>query len=124
MRRPKLLLSILLLLLTTTGFSWAQSSTNGATASQKPLVKVGVTGRPDQASLELALHRGYWDRQGLSVTFVSAGTSAQDAIAALAANEIQVSGGSPSAGLFNALARGINIRIVADWSHMQSAEDS
>jgi ABC-type nitrate/sulfonate/bicarbonate transport system substrate-binding protein len=57
--------------------AWAQSNSDGArTASQRPLVKVGVTGRPDQASLELALHRGYWLRQGLDVALVAAGTSA------------------------------------------------
>ena len=107
------------------GLAAAQSGGNAAdSAGQRAVVKVGVSGRPDQASLELALHRGYWQRQGLDVSLVGAGTSAQDAISALATNQIQVSGGSPSAGLFNALARGINIRIVADWSHMESAEDS
>ena len=120
---PRLIFSLLLSVLA--GSSWAQSNDSGAaTPSQRPAIKVGVSGRPDQASLELALHRGYWERQGLDVALVSAGTSAQDALSALATNQIQVSGGSPSAGLFNALARGIDIRIVADWSHMQSAEDS
>lgn len=119
-------LNLTLVLSLAAGLACAQSSGNGAAATpdQKPSVKVGVTGRPDQASLELALHRGYWERQGIDVALVSAGTSAQDAISALATNQIQVSGGSPSAGLFNALGRGIDIRIVADWSHMQSAEDS
>lgn len=100
------------------GTGWAQSS--GA----KQVVKVGVTGRPDQAMLELALHRGYWDKQGLDVQFITAGSAAQDATSALATNQIQVTAGSPSAGLFNALNRGINIRLVADWSHIGNAEDS
>ena len=103
------------------GPGWAQSSTGGGA---KQVVKVGVTGRPDQASLELALHRGYWDKQGLDVQLIQAGAAAQDATSALAANQIQVTAGSPSAGLFNALNRGINIRMVADWSHIGTPEDS
>ena len=45
----------------------------------KQVVKVGVTGRPDQASLELAKQRGYWDKQNLDVQFIQAGSAAQDA---------------------------------------------
>ena len=97
------------------GTGWTQT---------KQVVKVGVTGRPDQASLELALHRGYWEKQNLDVQFIQAGAAAQDATSALATNQIQVTAGSPSAGLFNALNRGINIRMVADWSHIGAAEDS
>ena len=104
------------------GTGWAQSSTGGSVTKQ--VVKVGVTGRPDQASLELALHRGYWEKQGLDVQFIQAGTAAQDATSALATNQIQVTAGSPSAGLFNALNRGIDIRMVADWSHIGIAQDS
>jgi NitT/TauT family transport system substrate-binding protein len=118
-------LMLSLMLTTAAGLAMAQSDNTGtAPTGQRPTVRVGVSGRPDQASLELALYRGYWERQGLDVSLVGAGTSAQDAVSALATNQIQVSGGSPSAGFFNALARGINIRIVADWSHMQSADDS
>ena len=100
----------------------AQSGAGGSGTRQ--VVKVGVTGRPDQASLELALHRGYWEHQGLDVQFIQSGAAAQDATSALATNQIQVTAGSPSAGLFNALNRGINIRMVADWSHIGNADDS
>jgi NitT/TauT family transport system substrate-binding protein len=101
------------------GAGWAQSG--GGNAGNKQVVKVGVTGRPDQASLVLALQRGYWAKQGLDVQFIQSGAAAQDATAALAANQIQVTAGSPSAGLFNALNRGIDIRMVADWSHIGTA---
>lgn len=117
-------LTLSLMLTAAAGLATAQSNNTGTLAGQIPAVKVGVSGRPDQASLELALYRGYWKRQGLDVSLVGAGTSAQDAVSALATDQIQVSGGSPSAGFFNALARGIDLRIVADWSHMQSADDS
>jgi NitT/TauT family transport system substrate-binding protein len=118
-------MGLVAVLLGATGWAaagWAQSG--GGNAETKQVVKVGVTGRPDQASLVLALHRGYWDKQGLDVQFIQSGAAAQDATSALAANQIQVTAGSPSAGLFNALNRGINIRMVADWSHIGTAEDS
>jgi NitT/TauT family transport system substrate-binding protein len=84
----------------------------------KTVVKVGVTGRPDQSGLELAFRRGYFAEQGLDVQFVPGGSSAQDFTAGLATNQLQVVAGSPSAGLMNALNRGIDLRIVADWARV------
>src|ERR1700727_223869 len=84
----------------------------------KTEVKVGVTDRPDNAAIYLAYRRGYFDRQGIKVTFVGGGSAASDFIPALGLNQVQVAAGSPNAGFYNALNRGINIRIVADWSHV------
>ena len=85
-------------------------------------VKLGVSGRPDQAALELALRRGYFEKQGLAIETVQA-SSGMEFVSALAADQIQVASGSPNAGLFNALNRGIDIRIVADFAHIGSAGD-
>lgn len=89
----------------------------------KTVVKVGVTDRPDNAALYLAYRRGYFDRQGIKVEFVGGGSAASDFVPALGLNQVQVAAGSPNAGFYNALNRGINIRIVADWSHVGRAED-
>ena len=35
-------------------------------------------------------------------------------IASLATNQIDVGGGSPSVGLYNAMARGVDVKMVAD----------
>ena len=83
----------------------------------KMVVKVGVLGRADQYNFEIAYRRGYFADQGLEIQTVAAG-SAQEYVAALATNQIQVASGSPNAGLFNALNRGINILMVADWAHL------
>lgn len=91
---------------------------------QMTTVKVGVTDRPDNAALTLAYRRGYFEKQGIAIEFVGGGAAAQDFVSALGLNQIQVTAGSPSAGLFNALNRGINIRIVADWSHVGGADDA
>src|SRR5262249_2621538 len=96
---------------------WAQSG-------EKITVKVGVTGRPDQAGLEIAFRRGYFAEQNLDVQFVGGGSSAQDFVAALATNQLQVTAGSPSAGMVNALNRGIDLRIVADWAHIDAGDNT
>jgi NitT/TauT family transport system substrate-binding protein len=80
-------------------------------------VKVGVSGRPDQAPLELAMRRGYFEKQGLAVEFVQA-NSGEEMVPSLAANKLQAGSGSLNAGLFNALNRGIDIRLVADFAHV------
>jgi NitT/TauT family transport system substrate-binding protein len=38
-------------------------------------------------------------------------------VAPLASNQLEVGGGAPSAGLYNALRSGVNVRIVADKGH-------
>ncbi|HXQ51431.1 MAG TPA: ABC transporter substrate-binding protein [Stellaceae bacterium] len=83
----------------------------------KLTVKVGVPGRADQYNFEIAFRRGYFAEQGLEVETVAA-NSAQEYVSAIASNQIQVASGSPNAGLFNALDRGIDIRMVADWAHL------
>jgi NitT/TauT family transport system substrate-binding protein len=88
-----------------------------AAAQQKLHIKLGVSGRPDQADLELAYRRGYFARQGLEIEYVQAG-SGQEMVPALASNQLQAASGSPNAGLFNALNRGIDIRIVGDFAHV------
>jgi NitT/TauT family transport system substrate-binding protein len=99
-------------------------ATAGARAAELTVVNVGVTGRPDQAQLELARARGYFQKQGIDVHFVPGGTSGQDYISSLATNQIQVAAGSPNAGMFNAVNRGIDVRIVADWAHLGESDDS
>jgi NitT/TauT family transport system substrate-binding protein len=43
--------------------------------------------------------------------------SAANMVAPLATNQLEAGGGAPSAGLFNALRSGVNVRIVADKGH-------
>jgi NitT/TauT family transport system substrate-binding protein len=90
--------------------------------SAKTVVKLGVTGRPDQAPLEIAIRRGYFEQQGLDLQTVQ-GSSGEEFVSSLAANQLQVASGSPNAGLFNALNRGIDIRLVADFAHIGDAQD-
>src|SRR5258708_4317510 len=76
-------------------------------------VKFGQVGGLSDAAIFLADAKGYFKAQG--ITFESTPfASAALMVAPLSTNEIQVGGGAPSAGLFNAVDRGINLKIVAD----------
>ncbi|HKT18575.1 MAG TPA: ABC transporter substrate-binding protein [Stellaceae bacterium] len=95
-----------------------------ADGGAKPVVHVGVVERPDLAPFVLALYGGHFAEQGLDVQPV-VGTSGQDFVSALATSQMQVASGVPNAGLYNALNRGINIRLVADYAHVgPKPEDS
>lgn len=93
-------------------------------AADKKVVHVGVVERPDLAPFLLALHGGLFAKQDLDVQPV-VGTSGQDFVASLATGQMEVASGVPNAGLYNALNRGIDIRLVADYAHVsQKPEDS
>lgn len=97
-------------------------SQSAAPNAPRKHVRLGVSGRPDQASLEIALRRGYFEQEGLDVETVQA-TTGQEMVPSLASNQLQVASGSPNAGLFNALNRGIDIRIVGDFAHIGDVKD-
>ena len=90
--------------------------------AQTTTIKLGVSGRPDQAPLELALRRGYFEQQGLNIETVQASTG-QEMLPSLATNQLQAASGSPNGALFNALNRGIEIRMVGDFAHVGDASD-
>ena len=64
-------------------------------------------------SAHVAQKRGYFRDEGLDVNFVVFASAAQ-MIAPFAAGDLDAAAGAPSAGLHNAVARGIDIRMVAD----------
>jgi len=88
----------------------------------KTVVKMGVVSRPDQAPFEIAYRRGYFERHGITIEPVPA-SSGQEFASALATDQIQVATGVPNAALFNALNRGIGIKIVADFAHLGDDKD-
>jgi NitT/TauT family transport system substrate-binding protein len=85
-------------------------------------IKVGASDRPDQAALYLAFYRGYFAKQGLDVELIPSVTGA-DFLAGLGMNQIQATTSSITAALFNALNRGIDIRIVADYARVGTERD-
>jgi NitT/TauT family transport system substrate-binding protein len=65
------------------------------------------------AGIYIAIERGYFKEAGIRNELI-AFASAAKTLPALTAGELDVAAGTPSAGLFNAIAQGAAFRIVAD----------
>jgi NitT/TauT family transport system substrate-binding protein len=74
---------------------------------------IGTIGASSDAPLFIADAKGYFAEQGLKVTFVRFDSAAK-MIPSLGSGEVDVGSGATSAGLYNAYARGIGIKIVSD----------
>lgn len=91
------------------------ASLGGHAAADK--VKVGTATTLNDTPIMIAVEKGYFKDEGLEVELVPFDSGAKQ-IAALGIGEIDVGSGAMSAGFYNALARGINLKIVADKGHM------
>jgi NitT/TauT family transport system substrate-binding protein len=80
-----------------------------------PSVSVGVLNTLPDAPILVAELSGYFREAGIQPDLVLFQSAAQ-MVAPLGAGQLDVGGGALSAGLHNAIARGIDLRIVADRS--------
>jgi NitT/TauT family transport system substrate-binding protein len=79
-------------------------------------VRVGrVVGSSTEAGQIVALERGYFARQGIQVEYVEFDSAAR-MIPSLGTGQLDVGGGTVSAGLYNAVARGIAVKMVGSQS--------
>jgi NitT/TauT family transport system substrate-binding protein len=76
-------------------------------------VSVGVVNASSDIALFIADAKGYFKEAGLDVQF-HAFDSAAKMVAPLGAGQLDVGAGAASSGLYNAVERGINLRVVAD----------
>ncbi len=83
----------------------------GAAATEK--VIIGTVASVSDAGVYIGIAKGYFKEQGLELE-PGVFDSGTNQIGLLAAGKIDVAGGTPAAGTFNAFAQGINIKIVAD----------
>jgi len=84
-----------------------------AAVAQEEVVRLGHILAISDIGIYAAIEKGYFKEQGIRneiTTFASAGKAQP----ALAVGEIEVSVGTTSAGLYNAIAEGAGYRIVAD----------
>jgi NitT/TauT family transport system substrate-binding protein len=81
-------------------------------AGEVATVKVGVLATLTSGPLFIAMERGYFQEQGIKVVPEILDTGPR-MIPALATGQLDASSGAISAGLFNAVARGIKIKLVA-----------
>ena len=82
-----------------------------AMAAAAETVKIAHLGIVADAPFYIAIDKGYFAKEGVSVALVKVSSAAQ-ATLPLATDEVQVAGGAMSAGLFNAFARGLPIRVA------------
>jgi len=76
-------------------------------------VRVGAYASISDAPLYIALDKGYFKEQGLDVELVQV-NSGGTMMSLMTSGELDASGGSPGAGLYNAVRQGIQFKIVAD----------
>ncbi|WP_214366169.1 ABC transporter substrate-binding protein [Pseudonocardia sp. H11422] len=89
----------------------------GGTDCAGQTVRAGITNSTSDALLFIARDRNYFSEEGLIVEF-SPFDSAAKMIAPLGGGQLDVGAGAPSAGFYNAVARGVDLRIVADKGSM------
>jgi NitT/TauT family transport system substrate-binding protein len=76
-------------------------------------VKVGAFSSVSDAGIYVAFEKKYFAEQGIEVELVTIDSGAT-MVTELANGALDVSGGSPGAGLYNAVRQGIPMKIVAD----------
>lgn len=86
-----------------------------ASAKDADDVKLGIPRTISDAAFYACIHKGYLKQQKLNVSFVTFQAGSQ-MVAPLGSGQVDAATGGTSAGLYNAIARGIDIKIVADKS--------
>jgi len=82
-------------------------------ATAETTVRIGIANVSTDVGFFIADKKGYFKQEGIKAEFTDF-ESAAKMVAPLGSGQLDVGGGASSAGLYNAVARGINIRIVAD----------
>src|SRR4051794_12808927 len=94
------------------GFLWL-----GSPANATDVVRVGLTLSAAELPLLIAREHGYFRDEGIELQTVVFDSAVRQ-VAPLATGDLEVGGGAANAALYNAAARKIDIRIVANRSAM------
>src|SRR5687767_8850814 len=89
--------------------------------AQSETVKLGDLAAISNAAVYIAVEKGFFKEQGVTTDITNFASAAKQ-VPALVAGELEVSVGSASAGLFNAIAQQAPFRIVADRSEEHTSE--
>src|SRR6516225_5051458 len=81
-------------------------------------VRIGIARTMSDVGYYVADAKGYFRDEGIEVTMTPFNSAAQ-MMAPLGTGELDVSGGTVSAGFYNAVGRGILIKIVADQASIK-----
>ena len=105
----RVLVALVALLVT---FAIPQAGVRGADLVK---VTVGTTGSQSDAPLDIAIEKGFFRDQGLDVTLQTF-DSAANMVSLIGTGQLDIAAGNVSPGLFNAVERGIDLKIVASKS--------
>lgn len=94
------------------GWALAALACIAGQAQAADLVRLGYPKTATDVAIYVAHKRGYFKAEGLEVTMTNF-QSAATMIVPMAAGEIDAMAGSASAGLYNAIGRGLEIKLVA-----------
>lgn len=83
----------------------------GASAADK--ISIAVVNSTSDVALFVAQDKGYYKDEGLEANFIEFDSGAK-MTAPLGAGQLDIGGGAASAALYNAVGRGIKIKIAAD----------
>ena len=86
---------------------------SGVQAQELKTVKIGVVNLSTDVAFYIAEKRGYFKQEGLKAEFIYFDSGAK-MIVPLGSGALDAGGGATSAGLYNAVERGIELRVVAD----------
>nr|WP_245807756.1 ABC transporter substrate-binding protein [Halobacillus massiliensis] len=87
-----------------------------APLSKKTKVLIAEDGAASGAGFYIAKEKGYFEDYNIDVEFTQFANS-DDMLPALAAGEVDIAGGISTSSFFNAIAQGIDVKIVADKGH-------
>ena len=95
-------------------FAAAVAAMSSAASAQTPEeVKIGLTNVSSDVGFFIADKKGYFRAEGIAAAMTPFASAAK-MIAPLGTGELDVGGGTVAAGLYNAVERGIDIKVVAD----------
>ncbi|WP_210470674.1 ABC transporter substrate-binding protein [Sporosarcina sp. 6E9] len=83
---------------------------------KKTKVVIAEDGAASGAGFYIAKEKGYFEDYNIEVEFAQFANS-DDMLPALAAGEVDIAGGVSTASFFNAIAQGIDVKIIADKGH-------
>jgi NitT/TauT family transport system substrate-binding protein len=93
-----------------------------AQAQAQTAITVGIVNTSADAGVLIAKANGYFKDEGIDVTLIPFASAAL-MIASLATGDLDVGSGTASAGLYNAVQRGVKIKVVADKGSVREGYD-
>ena len=106
-------LSAVLVALGTVAFAVSACGGGGGESGELATVRVGTAQSASDAAIYIADEKGYFEEQGIQLELIPF-RSAAETVPSLGSGDLDVGGGSPSAGMYNAVARGLDLKNVAD----------